>query len=293
MLLILFNVIAPVLVLSVIGYVWSRQKLPFDTPAMTLLVTTLGAPALVLETLLRVNLSLNSLFDMMLAALLTHAAFVVIGWAVLKGTRQSVSAFLPSLAFGNTGNMGIPLCLFAFGDEGLALSIGYFTLNSIFLFTLGSQLASGKASVRDLVRTPIVYAVPLAILLIVTETALPTWIANTLKLLGGVMIPLMLIALGVSLSQLKITSIRRSLGIALLRIVMGFVVGWAVAMLLGLEGAAKGVVVVQSAMPVAMFNYLFAVRYNNRPEEVAGIAVMSTLLSFALLPFILMTVIDV
>lgn len=292
MILILFNVIAPVMILAMIGYFWSRQKLPFDTPAMTLLVTTLGAPALIVETLLRVNLELNALFDMMLAALLTHLAFVVIGWLVLKATKQSISAFLPSLAFGNTGNMGIPLCLFAFGDQGLALSIGYFTLNSIFLFTLGSQLASGKASMRDLARTPIVYAVPVAILMILTGTTLPTWIGNTMKLLGGVMIPLMLIALGVSLSQLRITSIRRSLGIALLRIVMGFAVGWGVAWILGLEGAARGVVVVQSAMPVAMFNYLFAVRYNNRPEEVAGIAVMSTLLSFALLPFILMTVID-
>lgn len=292
MLLILFNVIAPVLVLAIIGYVWARRKLPFDTPAMTLLVTALGAPALIVETLLRVNLDLGVLLDMMLAALLTHIAFVAIGWVVLKAAKEPISAFLPSLAFGNTGNMGIPLCLFAFGDQGLALSIGYFTLNSIFLFTLGSQLASGKASVKDLARTPIVYAVPVAIAMIVMGIELPLWIANTLKLLGGVMIPLMLIALGVSLSQLKITSIRRSFGIALLRIVMGFAVGWAVAWLLGLDGAARGVVVVQSAMPVAMFNYLFAVRFNNRPEEVAGIAVMSTLMSFVLLPFILMTVMD-
>lgn len=292
MLMILFNVIAPVLILAVIGYVWARRQLPFDTPAMTLLVTALGAPALIVETLLRVNLDLSVLLEMMLAALLTHVAFVVIGWLILKAAKQPISAFLPSLAFGNTGNMGIPLCLFAFGDHGLALSIGYFTLNSIFLFTLGSQLASGKASLTDLARTPIVYAVPVAILMIVAGIQMPVWIGNTLKLLGGVMIPLMLIALGVSLSRLKITSIRRSVGIALMRIVMGFAVGWAVAWLLGLDGAARGVVVVQSAMPVAMFNYLFAVRYNNRPEEVAGIAVMSTLMSFILLPFILMTVMD-
>ena len=98
---------------------------------------------------------------------------------------------------------------------------------------------------------------------------------------------MMLIALGVSLSRLKVTSLRRSLGLALLQLVMGFLVALGMASAFDLDPIARGVLVVQGSMPSAVFNYLFAQRYNTAPEEVAGIVVMSTAFSFVLLPFLL------
>jgi predicted permease len=97
----------------------------------------------------------------------------------------------------------------------------------------------------------------------------------------------MLIAMGVSLARFQITSIKRSLLIAVLRLTMGFAVGLLIAMLLDLQGVARGVTIMQSAMPVAVFSYLFAVRYNRSPEEVAGTVVISTVLSFLTLPALL------
>lgn len=290
MLSILFTVIAPVFLIAFLGWGWVKSGRDFNTPVVTALVTNIGTPCLIIDTLLKVDLEPHALGQMVYAAAATHAIFLVFGWLAVKAVRQPVSTFLPGLIFGNTGNMGLPLCLFAFGQEGLALAIAYFVLNAVLLFTLGMQLAAGRASIKDLVRTPLIWAVILAVTLLLTDTALPKWIANTVGLLGGMTIPLMLMALGVSLANLKVTAMGRSVYFSVVRIGMGFAAGWLVASLMGLEGVARGVVVIESSLPLAVFNYLFAVRYNNRPEEVAGAVVVSTLLSVFALPFILASV---
>jgi len=101
---------------------------------------------------------------------------------------------------------------------------------------------------------------------------------------------MMLLALGYSLTKLKVTSFAWPLAFATLRLVGGFAIGWAVALALGLTGVERGVLVIESAMPVAVYNYMFAARYNNRPEDVAGLVVLSTVLSVGALPAFLWTV---
>ena len=127
----------------------------------------------------------------------------------------------------------------------------------------------------------------ITLLFLFTDTKPWTWVQNTTKLLGNFTIPLMLIAMGVSLARFHIASVKRSLLISVLRLSMGFVVGVAIAELLGLEGIARGITILQSSMPVAVFSYLFAVRYNRSPEEVAGTVLISTVLSFLSLPLLL------
>ena len=93
--------------------------------------------------------------------------------------------------------------------------------------------------------------------------------------------------LGVSLAKLKISSLGDSLAIAVTRLLLGFGVGTAVAWGLGLPPVAAGGVIIQSSMPVAVFSYLFALRYGRSPEALAGAVVLSTLLAFAFLPVVL------
>jgi len=96
----------------------------------------------------------------------------------------------------------------------------------------------------------------------------------------------MLITLGVSLADLKVTEWKHSLLFSVIRVVGGFSLGVLVSGLFGLEGVERGVLILQSSMPVAVFNYLLALRYKREPGEVAGMVVLSTLLAFILLPFI-------
>lgn len=286
----LFAIIAPVFVCAVIGYGWARRGMPFDNEFTTSLTSNIAIPCLIVGTLARLEINPEAFSQMALAGLITVAATIAAAAAVLKLAGLAQPVFLPSLVFGNTGNIGLPLCLFAFGEEGLALGIVFFTVFLLIQFSFGIWVSSGHGSVRILLRTPLIWAAVAGISLQALGIRLPVWIDNTIGLIGGLAIPLMLLTLGVSLAKLKVTSLRRSVALSIGRLVIGLAVGIAVAELLGLEGMARGILILESTMPVAVLNYLFAARYNRSPEEVAGLVLVSTTISFLTLPGLLLLV---
>lgn len=283
----LFNIVAPVFICAAIGFGWARTGQPFDRDFVTNIATNIGTPCLILATLTRLEVSPETFGQMALAAAMALVIVGTVGAVVLRLAGLAQHSYLPALMFANTGNMGLPLCLFAFGQKGLALAIAVFTVNATAQFTFGVLIASGHWSAGRLVRTPILYAVAAALVFMLTGIKPPPWFANTIGLIGGLTIPLMLLALGAALARLEITSLGRGLALSLLRLGGGFLVGFGIAEALGLEGAARGVLMIQSAMPVAVFNYLFAQRYEREPEEVAGMVLISTVISFATLPALL------
>jgi len=284
----LFNVIAPVFVCAAIGFIWKRQDRPFDIDLISSLAVYIGTPCLAFYTLTSAEIDRDSFDQMALAGVVTMVAFLVIYIPILKIAGLSQQAFLPALTFANVGNMGLPLSFLAFGTQGLALAVTYYAVNVIFLFSVGVAVAAGAANWRALLRIPVIYAIIAAVAFLYTGTQPPVWISNTTRILGDLTIPLMLILLGVSLAGLKVQSLSRSTMLSVLRLASGFAVGWAAAELFGMEGAAKGVLILQCTMPVAVFNYLFALQYDNQPGEVAGTVVISSVLSFLTLPLLLM-----
>lgn len=287
MLLNILAVIAPVFLCSMLGYGWVKRGLAFDTPFISRLVMEVGAPCLLFSTFMEIDIDMEAFKSMAGAAFLAMVAFGVLGAGALHLLKLDQRTWLPAQMFPNVGNMGLPLCLLAFGEEGLALGLTYFMVNVVFGFTLGMMITSGKMSLLDLLKNPTCHAVLITLLFLFTGARPPEWILNTTSLLGDFTIPLMLIAMGVSLARFHISSLTHSLMLSLLRLGMGFVVGALLSWLLGLDGVAGGVLILQSAMPVAVFSYLFAVRYNRSPEEVAGTVVLSTMISFLTLPALL------
>lgn len=283
----LVSIIAPVLICAAIGYGWAYKGRPFNTEMVTHLVTAVGVPCLVFTTLVNVDIDLNALGLMAGATVAAISLMAVMGAVVLKLWGKSIRAFLPSAVFPNTGNMGLPLAMLAFGPEGMALAVAYFTVCIIFQFTLGVALSAGVMSVQALLRVPTIYAMVMALAFKVTDTAVPAWAGNTIEILSGFTIPLMLITLGISLQRLKVGEFFTSGVVAAMRLVLGFGVALGVGWSLGFEGPMLGVLVLQSTMPVAVFNYLFAQRYNTEPEAVAGAVVLSTVISFATLPMLM------
>ena len=281
------SIVVPVFICVAIGFVWVRLARGFDVEFVTTLITNIGAPCLVFHTLANLEIAPSEFGRMVGAAAAMIVACTVVSVCVLTALRLPRQAYLPALIFANTGNMGLSLSYRAFGDVGLGLAIGVFAVYSVTMFTVGPALASGTASWRTAARVPILYAVPPALGFMFMDASPPQWINATTALLGNLTIPMMLIALGVSLSRLKVTSLRVSLGLALLRLVMGFSVALGMASVFELGPIARGVLVVQGSMPSAVFNYLFAQRYHAAPEEVAGIIAISTAFAFVLLPFLL------
>lgn len=283
----LFAIIAPVLLTAALGYGWIKSGREFDTKRMTALITAFGTPALVLSTLLEADLTPEALGQTMLYAAIATVAALSLGWLGLRLTRQPVRPFLPALSFPNCGNLGLPICLFAFGETGLGLAIAYFAVVSTTQFTVGYAVAAGELSIGRAVRTPLLWSVALAILLIWLDIDAPLWIMNTIGLVGDMTIPLMLFALGVSLARLPVGRLARPLILSIARLAGGFAIGLAVVTLFELDGILRGVILVQTAMPVAVFNYLFAELHDNAPEEVAGMVVVSSVVGFVTMPFLL------
>ena len=280
----LFSIIAPVFICAGIGFTWIKLGQPYDVNFVTLLVTNIGVPCLVFYSLTNTDLHPGAFESMAFMSVAVIATSGILAVLVLNAFGIEKKTFLSSLMFSNCGNMGLPLCLLAFGEPGLVLAIVFFTISAIAQFTIGITITSGTMSVIGLFKIPILYAVILAMVFLSLNLEPLEFIANTTRILGGMCIPLMLITLGVSLVRLRIAALCRSTIFSLLRLVFGFGVGVGLTELLGIEGLEQDVLIVQSAMPVAVFNYLFAQRYKRAPEEVAGMVAISTAISFITLP---------
>lgn len=284
----LAGVVAPIFIVAGLGYVWSRSDTPFDTEFVTTLVFNVGAPCLVFSALSSLTVPVETFGEVAVAAVTAYILFFVVASAVVLAARLPYDAYMPPLSFPNAGNMGLPISFFAFGEQGLAFAVVFYITGSVLQFTVGVIVTSGHFDLGRLLRVPLIYATALGLVFAVAGARPPVWLLNTTELIGNLTIPLMLIALGVALGRLKVASIKRSLVLSLTRLATGLAIGLGLSALLGLEGAARGITIIQCTMPVAVFNYLLSSRYGRMPEEVAGMIVMSTLISFATLPLLIL-----
>ncbi len=291
----LIAILAPIMICIGVGYMWGKSGADFPTEFISRIVMNIGTPCLIIGVMAKVEVDVRTMGKVALATAIIMTSMGLIGWLWLRALKLPVGTYLPPLIFPNNGNMGLPLCLFAFGQAGLALALGSFMVMLIATFTVGLLLVSNDEDdwlkrLQSVGKQPVIYAMLIAVILLVTHTTLPRWIGNTVDLLGGIAIPLMTIALGVSLSTLTIQSLQRSIAFSVGRIFGGLLVGYIVCILLGLTGVSRSVVLLQSAMPIAVFNYLLALRYNRQPEEVAAMVLISTVIAFIGLPFLLVAI---
>lgn len=305
MLLELWNVIAPVLICTAIGFFWGRSSTPYAAEFVSRAVMNIGAPCLVVSAISQVDISGQDFAQVAFAAVLIFVGTAALGVIAIKlfngkGTgKKDVAkkdvdgrALLSAVVFPNNGNMGLPLCLFAFGEQGLALGLSFFLVQMTALMTAGVALMSRastglRAILADLAKQPLIYAIIIALWLVGSGSRLPLWIDSTVELLAGFTIPLMLITLGVSLSNLTTTGWWRSIVFSTLRIGGGLVFAWVAVSLLGITGTARNVVLLQAIMPAAVFNYLLALKFDRDPNAVAGVVVASTIMALLAVPLLL------
>ncbi|MCY1342920.1 auxin efflux carrier [compost metagenome] len=284
----LFAVMAPVMIVAGIGFVWARSGQAYPTEFIAQLVLYVGTPCLVLSTLSQAQIDRQAFAQVAGACALVTLTMGLVGLALSRLFQQDWKVLVPAYLFPNSGNMGLPMSLYAFGEEGLALAVAFFLVLSVAHFSLGLVLSGAERSPRKLLTHPILISLTLAVPLVYFDLHLPRWLGNTIGLLGGMTIPLMLLTLGVSLASIRVQHIGHGMLLGALRILCGAAVGWGIGAALGLAPLEQGVLVLQSAMPVAVFNYLFAVRAGRSPEQVASLVLCSTLLAFAFLPLLLL-----
>lgn len=281
------GITAPVGALALVGWLWVRAGFEYRLEFVTRLSMTLAVPCLIFTALMKSSVDPAALSRVALAAVLAYGGLTLAFWALVAALGLDRRTWLAPLIFGNTGNLGLPLALFAFGETGLGLAVVIFAVMAVWSFTFGVWLVSGGGSLLRLVQEPIVGATLLGALFLWQGWRTPDWITRSLELIGQMAIPLMLITLGVAVARLTPAGIGRALRLSLLRVVLCVAAGVLAGRALGLDPVAGAVLVLQVSTPVAVTSYMLAAKYGADAEAVAGLVIVSTLLSVATLPLTL------
>lgn len=281
------EIVAPVFLLAAVGFIWVKMGLDYRVEFVTRLAMTLSVPCLIFVALMETKIDPASLSALSMAAFLTYVALAGAVLVAVFLLRQPIRVMAAPLIFGNTGNLGLPLALFAFGEAGLGYAVVVFAIMAVLSFTFGVWLVSGGGNLSKVVKEPMVAATILGALFLWQGWETPTFLTNTLRLTGQMAIPLMLITLGVAVARLSPDSLAKAMGLSALKLALSVGIAWPIGRYFALEPVAFAVLVVQIATPVAVTSYLLAEKYGEDGHEVAGLVVASTLLSVGYLPLLL------
>lgn len=285
------NVVAPVFLLAAVGFTWVKLGFEYRLEFVTRLSMTLAVPCLIFVALMQAEIDPAALSALSLASLVAYVGVTVAIAVLIKLTGLDQRTYLAPLSYGNTGNLGLPLALFAFGDLGLSYAVVVFAVMAILSFSFGIWVVSGGGGLGKLVREPMVAATLLGALFLWQGWETPLFLTNALDLIGQMAIPIMLITLGVAIARLTPSRVGRAVWLSAAKFVICTGIAWGTGLWFGLDPVAFGVLVVQLATPVAVTSYLLAEKYEADADAVAGLVVVSTLMSVALLSLLLAIVI--
>ena len=284
----LFEVIFPVFFVVGIGYYLGKKNPKIDTTFITNFGGNIGSPAIVFYSVTTTGLTFSVFTNYFIYYLLAIIGFSIIGVIFLFFFKKDVIMELPPYILPNTGNMGLPICLFAYGANGLGVAGAISSLIILFHFTLGVFLASKKFNLEVITKSPAFYSVIISIIFLYFEIPVPNFVVNTTMLLTYATIFLILMSLGIALTRLKVFSFYTSLIGSIARVIIGPIIGYLIILYFNLSGYAAGVLLIQCSMPSAVLNYLVGSIYSPKKvvDNIASMIVVSTLLSFITIPII-------
>ena len=281
------QIVAPVCILAGIGFAWAKFGYEYRMEFVTRLSMTLGVPCLIFTALMKTKIDPAALTSVLLASVVAYGLLTAVFWAFVLGMKLDRRTYLAPLIFGNTGNLGLPLAFFAFGEAGLGFAVVIFAVMVVWSFTFGIWLVSGGGSMLRVVKEPAMAATLLGALFLWQDWTTPLWLTNSLDLIGQMAIPLMLITLGVAVARLGFGQFGRafwlSLGRAAVCLGVAVATGWA----FDLQPVALAVLILQITTPVAVTSYLLAEKYGADADAVAGLVIVSTVMSIVTLPLTL------
>ena len=285
----LFEILFPVFFVVGVGYYIGKKDPKIDTKFITNFAANVGTPALILYALNIKNISFDIFSNYFWYYLLAITGFFFVGiiFLLILKTKDIIRE-LPPFVLPNTGNMGLPICLFAYGSDGLGIAAAISSLIILFHFTLGVFLADRKFNFEVILKSPPFYTIIISVLLLYYEIQLPVFIENTSFLLMYATIFLILMSLGIALTRLKIFSFSKALISSLGRLILGPIIGLSIIYYYELDGFAAGVLLIQCSMPSAILNYLVGSIYSPKKivDNIASMIVVSTLLSFITIPIV-------
>ena len=285
----LFEVLFPVFFVVGIGYYLGKTNPKIDTTFITSFAANIGTPAMVIYAITSTGINFEIFRDYFWYYLLAIGLFALVGIFTLYILKtKDIVRELPPLIFPNTGNMGLPICMFAYGSKGLGVSASITSLIILCHFTLGVFLADRKFNLNVILKNPPFYAIIFSAIMLFYGIKMPVFVVNTTEWLMYVTIFLILMSLGIALTRLKVFSLSNALISSFTRMIIGPAIGFLLIFIFDLKGFAAGVLLIQCSMPSAVLNYLVGSIYSPKKivDSIASTIVVSTLISFVTIPIV-------
>ncbi len=283
----LFIKLMPIVILIAIGFYWKKKELPFDKDMISSLLMNLGTPALLIASINNKDLTVDNMLTILIYGTSLIIVCTVLTTVYLKIEGKEVRPFLQSFIFPNTGGLGIPIVYVLLGETAFVYAITFSILINIYHFTIGLWLANNSLNIKKALQTPVLYALVAALLFKGTNTEVPSVLEDVCKMLGGIVIPLMLIAFGSSLVGIKIGENLKAIRMGIARVIIGFLVVYMAYILGDFEHIIIATLLIQYSMPIATTSYLFAFKFNGPDKEIAVMTASSTVTILFLLPVII------
>ncbi len=282
----IFLTVFPLVAIVAIGYAYARKK-SIDVASANAANIDIFIPALLFSVL-----SAES-FDFTLYGDLAFAAFiVVIGsglvlWPVCIFLKLNRKTFLPPMMFNNSGNLGLPLAILAFGEQALPAAVVLFIVENLLHFTVGVYILDRKTNPLSLLKMPMIVATFAGLFWSYFQLPVYPALRTAIDMLGQIAIPLMLFALGVRMTHVNFTHWKVGAWGALLCPLSGLVVALLVLLWIPLEKEQVGYLLLFSVLPPAVLNYMVSERFQQEPQQVAAIVLMGNMASLLIIPIAL------
>ena len=282
----LFEVIFPVFFIVAIGYFIGKKHSNLDTSFITNYAANFGTPSLVIFALTSTGITFAIFAEYFIYSIIMLTSFGVVGLIFLILMKKDYIRELPPFILPNTGNMGIPICLFAYGQLGMGVAAAISSLVVTLHFTLNIFLAKKKFDFNVISKSPAFYAILITVFILYFQIETPKFVINTVMLLAYTMIVLILMSLGIGLTQMKVFSFKSSIITSIGRVIVGPIIGFIIIKIFNLSGFAAGVLLIQSSMPSAILCYLVAAMYSPKKivDNISSMIVVSTLMSLVTVP---------
>ena len=280
--------IAPAFVIIGLGYCCSRY-IKSNNEALIKITMGILVPAFAWEHLYRMKLEISGLTDVLISAIIIMLVPGLIAWIVFRVMGISRRGVYLPIMFMNSVNLPFPILAAAYGEGAIPFALIFYLTAFLGIFTLGLIIVSGgqEKGYFKIFREPVVYIVLIALLFNVGKFEVPELINGSAHMLAQATIPMVLLALGIQLAQVKVTELKLSLIAVAIRFVGGALTGIFCVWLFQLEGLAYKVVILESVMPCAVITSLVAEKYRAQPEIVASTILISTILSIIIIPITL------
>jgi predicted permease len=282
----ILGIVFPVFAIVAAGFVYGRLKRP-DLTTVNQLNMDVLLPALLFSVLSSESFDLAAYGWLALGATLVIVGSGLLALPVARFVRVQAKTLVPPMMFNNSGNMGLPLAVFAFGPQALPAAVMLLIVENGLHFTLGTWLMDHRAHWLDVLRQPIVVATLAGLAFSVSGLVLPGPVDVTIEMIGQASIPLLLFALGTRMIDIDLRQWRLGLLGAVLCPVTGLLVVLAVRPFLDLPPLQDSLLLLFAALPPAVLNYLVAERYSQEPGKVASIVLIGNLAAFISIPLVL------